>query len=236
MIFHSGLLSKGPEESADGDHDHHLRHHHRHNIHHYHWLWSPGQVGTVSHPKVQTLSNRTPDAQPAIAMEGGAADRNHSGEGQGGTHTTGNHGGGGDTMGWGAEGGPSSAAPYMHGTFNSTASPSSGIANATIARTPPMLRLKRSCATERAQRVLIMPPSAQSRDHHFEPPQPYSNRSHGHAFVRPPDCCTLSTWSDPWLRFLTIQCAMTCHGSGRVAVACFDTKHDEPAERAALPS
>ena len=24
-------------------------------------------------------------------MEGGAADRNHSGEGQGGTHTTGNH-------------------------------------------------------------------------------------------------------------------------------------------------
>ena len=32
--FHSGLLSKGPEESADGDHDHHLRHHHRHNIHH----------------------------------------------------------------------------------------------------------------------------------------------------------------------------------------------------------
>ena len=89
--FHSGLLSKGPEESADGDHDHHLRHHHRHNIHHYHWLWSSGQVGTVSHPKVQTLSNRTPDAQPAIAMEGGAADRNHSGEGQGGTHTTGNH-------------------------------------------------------------------------------------------------------------------------------------------------
>ena len=60
--FHSGLLSKGPEESADGDHDHHLRHHHRHNIPHYHWLWSSGQVGTVSHPKVQTLSNRTPDA------------------------------------------------------------------------------------------------------------------------------------------------------------------------------
>ena len=40
---------------------------------------------------MQTLSNRTPDAQPAIAMEGGAADRNHRGEGQGGTHTTGNH-------------------------------------------------------------------------------------------------------------------------------------------------
>ena len=38
--FHSGLLSKGPEESADGDHDHHLRHHHRqNNVHHYHWLW-----------------------------------------------------------------------------------------------------------------------------------------------------------------------------------------------------
>ena len=70
-------------------------------------------------------------------MEGGAADRNHSGEGQGGTHTTGNHrgegeptattvgrgrgeptpqgttAGRGDTMGWGGEGGPSSAAPYM---------------------------------------------------------------------------------------------------------------------------
>ena len=89
----------------DGDHDHHLRHHHRHNIHHYHWLWSSGQVGTVSHPKVQTLSNRTPDAQPAIAMEGGAADRNHSGEGQGGTHTTGNHRGEGGYHGVGGEGG-----------------------------------------------------------------------------------------------------------------------------------
>ena len=136
--FHSGLLSKGPEESADGDHDDHLRHHHRHNIHHYHWLWSSGQVGTVSHPKVQTLSNRTPDAQPAIAMEGGAADRNHSGEGQGGTHTTRNHRGGGGSRPqpqWGGaggnphhrepqegggipfcgggEGGPSSAAPCM---------------------------------------------------------------------------------------------------------------------------
>ena len=120
--FHSGLLSKGPEESADGHHDHHLRHH-RHNIHHYHWLWSSGQVGTVSHPKVQTLSNRTPDAQPAIAMEGGAADRNHSGEGQGdhrgeggadrnhsgegqgGTHTTGNHRGEGGYHGVGGGGG-----------------------------------------------------------------------------------------------------------------------------------
>ena len=44
--FHSGLLSKGPEESADGDHDHHPRHHHHHHdTHHYHWLWSSGQVG-----------------------------------------------------------------------------------------------------------------------------------------------------------------------------------------------
>ena len=45
--FHSGLLSKGPEESADGNHDHHPRHHHHHHHHtyHYHWLWSPGQVG-----------------------------------------------------------------------------------------------------------------------------------------------------------------------------------------------
>ena len=93
------------------------------NIHHYHWLWSSGQVGTVSHPKVQTLSNRTPDAQPAIAMEGGAADRNHSGEGQGdhrgeggadrnhsgegqgGTHTTGNHRGEGGYHGVGGGGG-----------------------------------------------------------------------------------------------------------------------------------
>ena len=47
--FHSGLLSKEPEESADGDHDHHPRHHHHHHhhhdTHHYHWLWSSGQVG-----------------------------------------------------------------------------------------------------------------------------------------------------------------------------------------------
>ena len=46
-------------------------------------------------------------AQPAIVMEVGAADRNHGGEGQGGTHThtTGNHRGvGGDTMGWGGGG------------------------------------------------------------------------------------------------------------------------------------
>ena len=112
--FHSGLLSKGPEESADGDHDHHLRHHHRHNIRHYHWLWSSGQVGTVSHPKVQTLSNRTPDAQPAIAMEGGAADRNHSGEGQGGTHTTGNHRGEGGYHGVGGGGGRGGLAALHH--------------------------------------------------------------------------------------------------------------------------
>ena len=39
-------------------------------------------------------------------MEGGAADRNHSGEGQGGAHTTGNHRGEGeDTMGWAGGGG-----------------------------------------------------------------------------------------------------------------------------------
>ena len=111
MIFIRGLLSKGPEESADGDHDHHLRHHHRHNIHHYHWLWSSGQVGTVSHPKVQTLSNWTPDAQPAIAMEGGAnrpqpqwggaGGNPHHREPQGGYH------------GVGGQGGPSSAAPYI---------------------------------------------------------------------------------------------------------------------------
>ena len=63
--------------------------------------------------KVQTLSNRTPDAQPAIGMEGGAADRNHSGEGQGGTHITGNHRGEGGIPWGGGGGGPSSAAPYM---------------------------------------------------------------------------------------------------------------------------
>ena len=70
-----------------------------------HWLWSSEQVGTVSHPKVQTLSNRTPDGQPAIAMEGGAADRNHSGEGQGNPHHREPQGGRGDTMGWGGGGG-----------------------------------------------------------------------------------------------------------------------------------
>ena len=43
--FQLGLLSKGPEESADEDHDHHLRHHHPHNIHHCQWLWRSGQVG-----------------------------------------------------------------------------------------------------------------------------------------------------------------------------------------------
>ena len=47
-------------------------------------------------------------------MEGGAADRNHSGEGQGGTHTTGNHRGEGGYHGVGGEGGPSSAAPYIY--------------------------------------------------------------------------------------------------------------------------
>ena len=120
--FHSGLLSKGPEESADGDHDHHLRHHHRHNIRHYHWLWSSGQVGTVSHPKVQTFSNRTPDAQSAIAMEGGAADRNHSGEGQGGTHTTGNHRGEGGYHGRGGGGLAALHHIYIYTliTYNST--------------------------------------------------------------------------------------------------------------------
>ena len=70
-----------------------------------------GIMTTIS--VIQTVSNRTPDAQPAIAMEGGAADRNHSGEGQGGTHTTGNHGGRGDTMGWGGGGGLA-ALHYMH--------------------------------------------------------------------------------------------------------------------------
>ena len=51
-------------------------------------------------------------------MEGGAADRNHSGEGQGGTHTTGNHRGEGGYHGvGGGEGGPSSAAPYIGSRF-----------------------------------------------------------------------------------------------------------------------
>ena len=59
------------------------------------------------------LKNWTPDAQPAIAMEGGAADRNHSGEGQGRNDTTGNHRGEGGYHGVGGEGGPSSAAPYI---------------------------------------------------------------------------------------------------------------------------
>ena len=78
--FHSGLLSKGPEESADG-------------------IMTTISVIIIAIIFITiigfgaqgSLSNRTPDAQPAIAMEGGAADRNHIGEGQGGTHTTGNH-------------------------------------------------------------------------------------------------------------------------------------------------
>ena len=36
--------------------------------------------------KLQTLSNRTPDAQPAMAMEGGAADRNQWGGAGGNPH------------------------------------------------------------------------------------------------------------------------------------------------------
>ena len=91
--FHSGFLSKGPEESADGDHDHHLRHHRRHNIHHHHWLWSSGQVGTVSYAKVQTL--RTPDAQPAIAMEGGSRPQPQWGGAGGNPHHREPQGGGG---------------------------------------------------------------------------------------------------------------------------------------------
>ena len=43
--FHSRLLSKGPEESADGDHDHHLRHHHHQNIHHYHCFGAQSRSG-----------------------------------------------------------------------------------------------------------------------------------------------------------------------------------------------
>ena len=62
---------------------------------------------------VQTLSNRTPVAQPAIAMEGGAADRNHSGEGQGGTHTTGNHRGEGGYHGVGGGGGALAALHHI---------------------------------------------------------------------------------------------------------------------------
>ena len=57
---------------------------------------------TVSHPKVQTLSNRTL-------------------KGQGGTHTTGNHRGEGGYQGvggWGG-GGPSSAAPYIYSLYYS---------------------------------------------------------------------------------------------------------------------
>ena len=47
-------------------------------------------------------------------MEGGAADRNHSGAGQGGTHTTGNYRGEGGYHGVGGRGGgASSAAPPL---------------------------------------------------------------------------------------------------------------------------
>ena len=70
--------------------------------------------GTESHSQVP--GNRTSRQQ--IAMDGGAADRNHRAEGQGEPTSQGTTGGGGgDTMGWGGGGGggeegPSSAAPY----------------------------------------------------------------------------------------------------------------------------
>ena len=47
---------------------------------------------------------RTPDAQPAIAMEGGAADRKHSGEGQGEPTPQGTTGGGYHGVGGGRGG------------------------------------------------------------------------------------------------------------------------------------
>ena len=88
---HSGLLSKGPGESADGDH--HLRHHHHHNFITIIGFGAQGRAefsGTVSHPKVQTLSNRTPNQQwpwngvQPTATTGGAAGGNpHHGEPQG---------------------------------------------------------------------------------------------------------------------------------------------------------
>ena len=104
--FHSGLLSKGPLESADGDHDHHLRHRHHHNIHHYHWLWSSG--GTVSHPMVQPLATGRPTSNShgrgrSRTQPGGRAAGNpHHREPQWGRGPWGGGGGG--------EGGPSSAA------------------------------------------------------------------------------------------------------------------------------
>ena len=69
--FHWGLLSMGPEESADGDHARHLRHHHNH----HHWVWSSGWVGDQW------------DARPEIVMEGAAANQNPGGGGTK-THTT----------------------------------------------------------------------------------------------------------------------------------------------------
>ena len=64
--FHAGLLSKGPEESADGDHDNHLV-----IIITIIFITIMGFGAQrrsefseiVSHPKVQTLSNRTPNQQ-----------------------------------------------------------------------------------------------------------------------------------------------------------------------------
>ena len=54
-------------------------------------------------------------------MEGGAADRNHSEEGQGGTHTTGNHRGEGGYHGVGGGGG--AALHHIYGQASGVPSP-----------------------------------------------------------------------------------------------------------------
>ena len=84
--FQSGLLSKGPEESADLDHDQRLRHHHHHNIHHYHWLWSSGQVGVQWNCIIR--SKRLATRRPTSNSHGRGRSRPQprGGRGRGGYH------------------------------------------------------------------------------------------------------------------------------------------------------
>ena len=90
--FHSGLLSKGPEESADGDHDHHTI-----------FITIIGfgaQVELYQILRSKPLATGRPTSN-SRGMGRSRPQRKGWGRGRGETHTT------------GGEGGPSSAAPYI---------------------------------------------------------------------------------------------------------------------------
>ena len=78
--FHSGLLSKGPDESADVDHDHHLR-----------LAILRSKLLATGRPTSNSHGRGRSRPQP----QGGGA---------GGTHTTGNHKGGEGGIPWGGAG------------------------------------------------------------------------------------------------------------------------------------